>query len=91
MLAGSALIEGVERMNVVIVCSNQRAVFTQHNLYAIDVDRGNRNCYSCREYGYLAQNCRRQNIGQGRRVEYKDNKNYRQNNLNRERDLIVLN
>ena len=35
-------------MNVVIVHSNQQAEFApQHNLYAIEVDHGNRNCYNC--------------------------------------------
>ena len=35
---GPALIEGVERTNVMMVCPNQRAGFTQHNPYAIDVN-----------------------------------------------------
>ena len=55
----------------------------------MDVDKG-RNCYSCGEFGYLVQNCRRQSIGQGRRVEYEDNRNDR-DNLNGKEDLIVLN
>jgi len=42
-------------------------------------------------FGHLAWNCRRQIMGQGRRVEYKDNYNNGQNNLNREGDLIVFN
>jgi len=50
-----------------------------------------RNCYSCGGFGYLAWNCRRQIIGQRRRVEYKDNQNNGQKNLNRNRDLMVLN
>ena len=29
-------------------------------------------------------------MGQGRRIEYKNNRNYRQNNLNGKGDLIVL-
>jgi len=58
VLAELAPIEGVERINVVIVCPNQRAEFVQHNPYAMDVDRG-RNCYSCGGFGYLAWNCRR--------------------------------
>ena len=57
----------------------------------MDVDKG-RNCYSCGGFGYLVWNCRRQRImGQGSRVEYEDNHNNRQNNLNGEEDLIVLN
>ena len=57
----------------------------------MDVDKG-RNCYSCGGFGYLAWNCRRQRImGQESRVEYEDNHNNRQNNLNGKEDLIVLN
>ena len=55
----------------------------------MNVDRG-RNCYSCEELGHLVWNCRRQIIGQGRRMEYENNQNNRQSNLNREGDLIVL-
>ena len=55
----------------------------------MNVDR-ERNCYSCRGFGHLAWNCRRQGIvGQERREKYKDNRNTR-NNLNGEGDLIVL-
>lgn len=31
---------------------------TKERLYAMKIDRG-RNCYSCGEFGHLAQNCRR--------------------------------
>ena len=58
MLAGPAPTEEVERINIVIVHSNQRVGFVQHNLYAMEVDKG-RNCYSCRGFGHVAQNCRR--------------------------------
>jgi len=55
----------------------------------INIDR-ERNYYSCGGFGHLAQKYKRQGIvGQGRRAEYEDNRNTR-NNLNRERDLIVL-
>jgi len=70
----------VERTNVVIVCPTQRTELAQCNLYAMDIDRG-RNCYSCEGFGHLVQNCRKQIIAQGRRVEYEDNKNNK-NNLN---------
>jgi len=56
----------------------------------MEVDR-ERNYYNCREFGHLAQNCRRQIMGQGRRMEYEDTHNNTQNNLNGEGDLIVLN
>ena len=85
---GPALIEGVERTSVVMVCSNQRAWFAQQNLYAMEVDRSNRNCYSCGGFGHLARNCRNRRtenrIGKGIRLKYG------QENLNGEEDLVVL-
>jgi len=55
----------------------------------MDIDRGNKNCYSCRGFGHLARNCRNRGtgnrIGKGRRLEYG------QNNLNRDKNLIVFN
>ena len=67
--------EGVERTNIVMVCPYQRAWFAQHNPYTMDVDQGNRNYYSCREFGHLARNCRNREsgnrIGKGRRLEYR--------------------
>ena len=80
--------ERVERTDVVMVCSTQRVGLAQYNSYAIDMDR-RRNCYSCGGFGHLVWNCRRQIMGQGRRVEYENNRN-NENNLNGERDLIVL-
>ena len=88
---------------MVIVYSNQRTGFTPYNLYVIDVDCGNRNCYNCRGFGHLARNCRNKGtegrIGEERRLEYKNNgqrlmiEGNRQNNsnLNGNRDLVVLN
>ena len=87
-----------------MVYPNQKTGFTQCNPYAIDMNRGNRNCYSCGGFGYLARNCRNRRtenrIGEGRRLEYRQENN-RQilmikegnglNNLNGERDLIVFN
>jgi len=58
-------------------------------IYTMDIDR-EKNCYSCERFGHLVQNCRRWEIvGQGRRAEYENNRNIR-NNLNREGDLIIL-
>ena len=34
-------------MNIIIVYFNQRAEFAPQNLYAMVMDRGNRNCYNC--------------------------------------------
>ena len=59
-------------------------------LLFLTVDR-KRNCYSCRDFRYLVRNCRnRGRIGQERRIEYGDNLNNRQRNLNGEKNLIVL-
>jgi len=64
----------------------------------MDVDRGNRNCYSCEGFGYLARNCRNRGnrIGKRRRLEYRKRRmieegNRQDNNLNRDIDLIILN
>ena len=43
MLIGPILMERVERMNMVIVCSNQWARFTSCNTHMIDMDK-ERNC-----------------------------------------------
>ena len=57
----------------------------------MEVDKGNKNCYNC---GELARNCKNRRIGnrigEGIKLEYR-NKNNRQNNLNGDRELIVLN
>ena len=75
MLVGPILMEGVERTNAVMTCFNQRAGFAPWNLYAIDMDRGDRNCYSCKSFKHLARNCRNKEnkIGEGRRLEYGQN------------------
>ena len=74
-----------------MVCPNQRAEFALYNSYVMDVDQGNRNCYSCRGFGHLARTCRnketRNRIGKGRRLEYRNNG---QDNLNGEEDLIIF-
>ena len=63
----------------------------RRNPYAIEVNKS-RNCYSCGGFGHLAKNYRnRERIEQGRRLEYRENQNNEQRNLNREENLIVLN
>ena len=89
----------MERTNKVIVCSNQWIGFTLYNLYAMNIDRRNYNCYNCEGFRHLARNYRNRGTGgrirENRRLEYRENeqraKNNRQNNLNSKRDLIVLN
>ena len=84
-----------------MVYPNQRAGFAQYNLYTIDVNRGNWNCYNCKKFGHLVRNCRNRGtgnrIGEGRRLEYGNNRQRlmieggnKQSNLNRDGDLIVL-
>ena len=83
--------KSVEKTNTVIMCSNQRAEFVQYNLYTIEVDQENRNYYNCRGFGHLTRNCRNRGmgnrIGKDRRLKYR---NYEQNNLNENKDLIIL-
>ena len=71
--------KGVERTNLVMICPNKWAVFAPCNLYAIDVDRENRNCYNCGGFGHLARNCRNRGTGgrirKGRRLEYRNGNN----------------
>ena len=56
------------------------------------VDWENRNCYNCGSFKYIAGNYRNRGtesrIRESRRLEYRGSN--RQNNLNRERDLILL-
>jgi len=78
--------EGVERTNAIMVHLNQWAGFApQQDPYAIKVDRGNRNCYNCRDFEHLARNCRNRRIGdrieEGKRLEYG-------NRSNRQRKMI---
>ena len=103
MSVESAPIEGVERTNTVIVCPSQRAEFTQYNPYAMAIDRRNRNCYNCGGFGHLARNYRNKGTEnrsrERRRLEYEQDNGQRlriegenrQNNLNRQQDLIVFN
>jgi len=97
---GHALMERVERTEVVMVCPKQRAGFAQQTSYAMEVDRSNRNCYNYGGFGHLARHCRNkgieEKIGQGRRLEYGNESNRKtkggngQENLNGEQDLILL-
>ena len=76
-----------------MVCPNQKVGFAPHNPYAMNMNQGNRNCYSCEGFGHLARNYRNRGIGnrigESRRLEY--GQNTRQSNLNKEEDLVVLN
>jgi len=74
--------EGVERMNVIIVNPNQWAGFTpRQDSYAIDVNYS-RNYYNCRKFEYLVRNYKNQEIiGQERKLEYRDILNNINSNL----------
>jgi len=54
-----ALMEGVERMNTVMVRGPGQGMGmpSRRDLYAMEVDRG-RNCYACGGFGHLAHHCR---------------------------------
>ena len=56
---GPALMEGVERMNAVVVrgAGQGTGVPPRWDLFAMEVDRG-RNCFACRGFGHMAHNCR---------------------------------
>ena len=83
MTTRPASIERVERIEVVMVHSQQRAGFAQRNLYAMDVDRNNKNCYACRGFGHLARHCRNRRMGMNRRMKCEEN-----SNLNGDRGLM---
>jgi len=66
--------EGVERMNVVVVRGQGQGMGTsRRDPYVMEVDRG-RNCYACGGFGHMAHHCRnREQRGRAmerRRVEY---------------------
>ena len=84
---GPALMEEVERIEAVMVHSQQKARFAQRNPYAIDVNRG-RNCYACEGFGHLTRHYRNRRMGMNRRMEQVEDNS---NNLNGDRGLISPN
>ena len=86
-----ALMERVERTNVVVTRNQERPMGPlKKDPYMINVDKG-RNCYTCGRFGHLARNCRnkrmKNRIRKGRRLEYRQRKmieggNEDNNNLN---------
>jgi len=99
MTTGPALMEEVERTNVVMVREQEQrmGVAPRRDPYAIEVDR-RRNCYICGGSGHMARHCRnwrRGMIADGRRLEYRGERfegNYEHlNNLKEEKNLESLN
>ena len=73
---GPAPMEGVERMNAVVVRGQGQGqnvgIPPRRDPFAMEVDRG-RNCYACGGFGHMAHHCRNRGRGRpmdGRRVEY---------------------
>ena len=50
--------KGIKRTNMIMVCPNQQTELAPHDLYAIEVDQRNRNCYNCGRFGYITRYCR---------------------------------
>jgi len=95
---GPAPMEGIERMNVVVVRGAEQGVGVppRQDPYAIEVNRG-RNYYACGGFGYMVCHCRYRRRGrpmEGRRVEYRGGKiekiNDYMNNLKGGENLELL-
>ena len=93
----SALIEGVERMNVVMVRGLGQGIGVppRGDPYVMEVDKG-RNCYTCGRFGHLAHHCKNQGgkVAEGRRMEYNGEREELfeyENNLKGEENLDILN
>ena len=71
---GSAPMEEVERMNMVVVRGVGQGVRAppRRDPYAMEVNRG-RNCYACGGFGHMVRHCRnwRGKVAEGRRLEYR--------------------
>ena len=92
-----ALMEGVERTNVVVVRGPGPGMGTppRRDPYAMEVDRG-RNCYACGGFRHMAHHCknRRERVAEGRRLEYNGRRegHYEQeNHLKEEENSETLN
>ena len=71
---GPAPMEGVERMNAVVVRGQGQGaeIPPRRDPFAMEVDRG-RNCYACRGFRHMVYHCRNRGRGRpmdGRRMEY---------------------
>ena len=91
--------EGVERMNVVVVrgAGQGAGIPPRWNPYAIEIDR-RRNYYACGGFGHMAHHCRnkgRERLIEERRMEYSGGRieeiNDYTNNLKEVENLELLN
>ena len=100
MTTGPAPMEGVERMNAVVVresgVGQNAGIPLRRDPYAMEVNRG-RNCFACRGFGHMAHHCRNwgRRVAENQRVEYGGGKieeimNFA-NNLKEEENLELLN
>ena len=70
-----APMEGIERMNAVVVrgAGQGTGVPPRWDPFAMDIDHG-RNCYMCGDFGHMAHHCRnrgqRGRVAENRRVKY---------------------
>ena len=99
---GPAPMEGVERMNTVVVrgsgSGQNMGAPLRRDPYAMEIDRG-RNCYACGGFGHMACHCRnwgqRDRVAENRRMEYRGGRIEEimniLNNLKEEENLELLN
>jgi len=81
--------EGVERMNAVIMRGPEQGAPPRRDPYAMEVDRG-RNCYTCRGFGHIVCHCRnRGKVVEGRRLKFEGNYEHL-NSLKEEENLESL-
>ena len=99
-----APIEGVKRMNAVVVRGSgvesrqNMGAPLRWNLYTMEIDQG-RNCYACGGFGHMARYCRNQGmrgrVAENRRMEYRGGRieeiTNLLNNLKEGEDLELLN
>ena len=95
---GPAPMEGIERMNAVVVRGTGQELPLRRDPFTMEIDRG-RNCFACRGFEHMARHCRnrgqRERVAENRRVEYRGGRieeilNF-VNNLKEEENLELLN
>ena len=73
---GPVPMEEVERTNMAMATSQQRAGFPQRNPYAMNVDRrDNRTCFACGGFGHMARFCKNRGMANRRMEVEQDNHN----------------